>query len=249
VSLSAFTFQAFHLFLFVPVVVELSNFESMLKYTVFAFLAILFSCTSKPEETVAFDDLAPTSERYKEGRGSDTAVQVKVVDQRPASSLFLSIVDTLMDDSRWVKWDTVLYPDRFGPKKQEKWFTVGQNDSLVLLRYEFRDSSMTKNAFFNWLDCFGPKCKSYSVGDNIRIPRRSGLVLVGAKELIILEGGRSLDEMLIRGTLLQQLSGKKPDPKKENWLYIVSIPKSGKTTWKRIDKGEEKPIIRTNENS
>ncbi len=213
----------------------------MVKYIIFAFLFCLVACTSKNEETIGFDELAPTSKRYTDQQAADSA-KALLLNERPESSPFLAIVDTLMDDSRWIKWDTVLFPDRFGPKNQEKWFTVGTKDSLVLLHYTFKDSLRTKNAFFNWIDCFGAKCKSYAVGGNIRIPKRNALLLVGAKQLILIEGNKSIDEVLIRSTI-------EKDPKKENWLYIVSIPKTGKTTWKRIDKGEEKPIIRNDENS
>src|SRR3989338_4079116 len=115
-------------------------------------------------------------------------------------------------------------------------------DELAPGSGKYNDSLRTKNAFFNWIDCFGPKCKSYTVGANIRIPKRAALWLVGSKELVIIEGNKAIDEKLIREILSK-------DPKKENWLYLVNIPKSGKTTWKRIDKGEEKPIVKTDENS
>lgn len=220
----------------------------MVKYALPICLALLVACTSHKEETVGFDELAPTSKRYKEGV-KEKAEPLKVTDERPASSVFLSVVDTLMHDARWVKWDTILFPDRFGPKNQEKWFAIGNKDSLVLLRYEFKDSLRTKNAFFNWIDCFGKKCTSYVIGDNIRIPRRNALFLVGAKQLIIVEGNRSINEQLIRSTFGKEFSAGKADPKKENWLYVVTIPKAGKTTWKRIDSGEEKPIVKTDENS
>lgn len=222
----------------------------MVKYAVLIGLAFLFACTSHTDETVDFDQLAPSSKRYKDGFTDAKKDTLKITDERPEKSLFLSVVDTLMNDSRWVKWDTVLFPDRFGPKSQEKWMAIGSNDSLVLLRYEFKDSLRTKNAFFNWIDCFGKHCTSYVIGDNIRIPHRNGLFLVGAKELIIVEGNKPVNEQLIRAVLAKEAAaGKKPKPEKENWLYVVSIPKSGKTTWKRIDRGEEQPIVKTDENS
>lgn len=212
----------------------------ILSILVFTALAVT-SCGPSEEETVSFDDLAPNAQRDydKENGKQDTLI---VTNERPDKSPFLRVVDTLMADSRWVKWDTLLFPDRFGPKQQEKWFSIGSNDSLTLLRYEFKDSLRTKNAFFNWIDCFGPKCRSYIVGGNIRIPKRHALVLVGAKQLIVIEGNKAIDEKKIRAVF-------EKDPKKENWLYLVAIPKSGVTTWRRIDKGEEKPIIRTDENS
>ncbi|MES2557549.1 MAG: hypothetical protein V4604_15445 [Bacteroidota bacterium] len=213
----------------------------MLKYLVCCLVLIAVACTDQSAETVGYDELAPGSGKYND-KQSDQPIDSSIVNERPESSLFLAIVDTMMLESRWVKWDTLLFPDRFGPNAQEKWMTIGTKDSLVLLRYQFKDSLRTKNAFFNWIDCFGPKCKSYSVGANIRIPKRTALWLVGNKELVIIEGNKAIDEKIVREILSK-------DPKKENWLYIVNIPKSGKTIWKRIDKGVEKPIVKTDENS
>jgi hypothetical protein len=213
----------------------------MWKYLISCLVLILVACTDQPAETVGYDELAPGSGKYKD-KQSSPKVDSSVVNERPENSLFLAIVDTMMLESRWVKWDTLLFPDRFGPNAQEKWMTIGTKDSLVLLRYQFKDSLRTKNAFFNWIDCFGPKCKSYTVGANIRIPKRTALWLVGSKELVIIEGNKLIDEKVVREILNK-------DPKKENWLYLVNIPKTGKTTWKRIDKGVEKPIVKTDENS
>ncbi|MDH4473374.1 MAG: hypothetical protein QE487_12270 [Fluviicola sp.] len=213
----------------------------MLKYIVACLVLITVACSNQPEETIGFDELSPGSDKYNNNQ-ADKTPDSSAVNERPESSLFLAIVDTMMLESRWVKWDTLLFPDRFGPNAQEKWMTIGSKDSLVLLRYQFKDSLRTKNAFFNWIDCFGPKCKSYTVGGNIRIPKRTALWLVGSKEMVIIEGNKAIDEKVVR-VLLNN------DPKKENWLYLVNIPKSGKTTWKRIDKGVEKPIVKTDENS
>lgn len=209
-------------------------------FVVVALLVLVASCSGQKEETVDFRDLAPNSERY-DGKGKPTKPDSVVTDQRPTESDFLAVVDTLMTTPRWVKWDTLLYPDRFGPLKQEKWQILSASDSLTLQRYEFKDSLRVKNALFNWLDCFGPKCASYTVGANLRIPRRTALILVGSKHLYVIEANGKIDEKRVRASL-------QSDPEKENWLYIITIPRSGKTTWKRIEKGEDKPIIK-DENS
>lgn len=208
-------------------------------------IMLVTSCGEKSEKTVAYDDLAPGSEKYKSAHERDTSA-VDGKNERPEESPFLVIVDTLMPESRWVQWDTLLFADRFGPLFSEKWQTTGNRDSLVLLRYTFKDSLRTRNAFFNWIDCFGATRKSYTVGDNIRIRGRAALWLVGEKEMVFIESGRPVDEKLVR-TLLNK--DPKKDPKKENWMYLITIPKSGKTTWKRISKGEEQPIIKTYEDS
>lgn len=223
----------------------------MIKHTfvgsvlVAALLAILLACGGESEKTVAYDQLAPGSDKYKNVHDSDSSNREEA-DERPKESPFLVIVDTLMPDSHWMKWDTLLFADRFGPDFTEKWQTTNDRDSLVLLRYTFRDSLRTRNAFFNWIDCFGPAKKSYVVGDNIRIRGRSALWLVAEKEMIFIESGKPVNEQLVRELLNKD---PKKDPKKENWMYLITIPKSGKTTWRRISKGEEQPIIKTHENS
>lgn len=208
-------------------------------------LLLLAACGGESEKTVAYDELAPGSDKYKNGEQKE-AQSIDSTDERPKESPFLAIVDTLMETAHWEQWDTLLFADRFGPLFTEKWQTTGDRDSLVLLRYTFRDSLRTRNAFFNWIDCFGPAKKSYVVGDNIRIRGRAALWLVAEKEMIFIESGKAVNEQLIRELLNKD---PKKDPKKENWMYLISIPKSGKTTWRRITKGEEQPIIKSHENS
>lgn len=208
-------------------------------------LLLLAACGGKSEKTVAYDQLAPGSDKYKNGEQQENQ-SIDSTDERPEESPFLAIVDTLMETAHWEQWDTLLFADRFGPLFTEKWQTTGDRDSLVLLRYTFRDSLRTRNAFFNWIDCFGPAKKSYVVGDNIRIRGRAALWLVAEKEMIFIESGKAVNEQLIRELLNKD---PKKDPKKENWMYLISIPKSGKTTWRRITKGEEQPIIKSHENS
>lgn len=205
-------------------------------------ITLLFSCTGKKEEVVDFDQLGPGSEKYTDAAPDSTVQQLTVVSERPETSVLLAVADTLLPGANWLKWDSVLFPDRFGAKSVEKWIVTGPKDSLVLLRYEFKDSLRTKNAFFNWMDCFGARCTSYVIGDNVRLSKRNGLLLVGEKQLLFIEGNRPLKEIEIRASL-------EKDPEKENWLYVVTIPRKGKTVWKRIDKGIEKPIKKVYENS
>lgn len=200
-----------------------------------SLLLALFSCKEKTE-TVDFDDLAPNSERYDEQKPAETTALP--TDDKPAESPFTGIADTLLPDAKWKKWDTTLFADRFGPKFNEKYFLLSARDSMTLQHYQFADSLKVKNAFFNYLDCFGKQCRSYTVGANLRIPKRNALILVGAKDIYILDGNSKINELAVRRQL-------EADPKKESWIYVVSIPKSGATTWKRIDKGEEKLIEKT----
>lgn len=214
-----------------------------MKYTLYALLVLLATACSRPkEETVKLDELAPVSERYKEGKESANQEIPEIKDERPEKSNLLPVIGTLFESVYWHKWDTLLFADRFGPKTAEKWQIVSPSDSLIVLQYTFKDSLRTKNAFFNWIDCFGQGCKSYKIGGNLRLKGRAGLILVGATNLVFFESNKSLDEQKIRAAL-------ESDPEKENWLYLVRIPRNGKTIWKKITKGKESQINQVNENS
>jgi hypothetical protein len=205
-----------------------------------ALLLAIVSCNHN-EETVSFDELAPNAERDYNRPSEDAGIDSAIY-RRPEASEFLRIVDTISKEARWQQWDTTLFADRFGPLKTEKWIVLTPSDSLSLVHYQFRDSLKTKNAFFNYLDCFGAKCRHFTVGDNVKVPRRNALILVGAKSFVIVEGNARIDETAIRSTYIKK-------PEEESWIYLVNIPKAGKTTWKRIDKGVETPVKKAYENS
>lgn len=203
-------------------------------------LQVLISCGKSEEDPLTLDDLAPVSENYKEGTTVGN-MHEEPEKSKPSGGALASLADTLSGNLNWKIWDTVLFPDRFGAQATEKWLAIAPNDSIVLLHYAFRDSLRTRNAFFNWIDCFGTSCTSYGIGGNIRVKNRNALILVGEREMLYYESGSTPDEMRIRASFFDR-------PEKENWLYVIRIPRYGKTTWKRIVKGEEKPIVRNDEN-
>lgn len=195
------------------------------------------SCTSSGEEAVNYSDISPNGKRhdYKEEKDS-------VKTDRPEKSAFFALADTLIPEAGWIQWDSMLFPDRFGASSSEKWILKTEKDSLIVLNYTFKDSLKTKNAFFNWIDCFGPKCTSYSVGGNIRVKGKYAYFLVGEKQLMYVEGSHKFDEKVIRSSFYAK-------PKTENWIYLIQMNPTGKAVWKRIVKGEEQPIIREDANS
>lgn len=208
---------------------------------VFSVLSLVVSCTDTADETVNFDELAPTSDKYKNGPKTDST-EVEVRNEKPSASTFLTLGDSLFPDASWKNWDTLLFLDRFGSLSAEKWILKHQKDSIVFLSYSFKDSLRVKNAFFNWLDCFGSSCKSYKVGQNAKYNKRNTLVYVAPQQVVLIESSSKLKEESIRSILQEE-------KKKQFWIYIIDAPKNGKTIWKRIEKGEEKPINKVDENS
>jgi len=197
----------------------------------------IVGCNSSGDDVVNYSDISPNGKQHNYKEEQDT-----VDAKRPEKSAFFALADTLIPEAGWIQWDSTLFPDRFGASSSEKWILKTENDSLIVLNYTFKDSLKTKNAFFNWIDCFGPKCTSYVIGDNIRVKGKYAYFLIGEKQLMYLEGSHKMDEKTIRSSFYAK-------PKTENWIYLVRMTPTGKTVWKRIVKGEEQPIIREDANS
>ena len=199
-----------------------------MRYIVISFFFIfsLFSCSQKrKEKTIDLSDITTSSERYKEGeeKKDSTAPLVMFTDSLLVS--YLGILDSLkLDYSSIQKLDTVLFPDRFGAKSIVKFYWKEKKDSINFMDWEFKDSIKTTNAFYNWIDCFGSKCRSIKIGEKIKIQKRSLLVLVNEKHMIAVDSERKIDNEKWLKLLKDQGFG-------ESWKYIVSQPNKGKANW------------------
>lgn len=202
-----------------------------------AFLVTLvISCSDNEKETLSLDDISHTSDKFE--NVDDTKEIPEIKDEKPKKGYFLTAFDSIYKDASWFMLDSLLFPDRFGPSKMEKWYLLSQKDSIVALHYEFKDSLRTKNAFFNWLDCYGPKCTSYEVGAQFKKQSRNSLFLVGENQLVYMEAKSpiALDK------LIGILNKEKED---QNWMYILEIPGKKKTRWSSMKEGELKELTRS----
>jgi hypothetical protein len=64
------------------------------------------------------------------------------------------------------------FVDRFNAKSFFKNVIYKNGDSINHNRWTFKDSTQTKNAFYNWLDCFGTRCTSVKLFE----PFKSGSI-------------------------------------------------------------------------
>lgn len=206
-----------------------------MRFAGFIFILVLiFSCENRKEEVVTFNELNPVKViKKKKQKEIDTVLVVL----HPENELG-QFVDTLFPDFQWMKLDTVLFIDRFGARSSEKWIGKNDKDSITLLTYGFKDSLTVKNAFFNWLDCFGNNCKQVKIGSNVKIKKRNLQLFVGEKKLIYLESNTRLKSQLVRSSLCA-------DTINENWLYHIDSPKTGKTSWSKLLRGKKQIIKAT----
>lgn len=201
--------------------------------TVFFFLILLVSCNDPKTDTVTLNDISHTSDKFDHIDDDKKPAEIK--DQKPKTGYFLAAFDSIYKDASWFTVDSLLFPDRFGPSKMEKWYLLSSKDSIVALHYEFKDSLRTKNAFFNWIDCYGPKCASYQIGSQFKKQSRNSLFLIGANRLIYMES-----QLPIKAEeLIRILNEKKKD---QNWIYVLEIPGKKKTRWSTVKEGEIKEL-------
>lgn len=132
----------------------------------------MFSCKEeKPPEVISFEELT----------GKTNSPSAEFSDSTAESSVFIENLTPFIK-SQLVDYDTMphrkIHPlDRFGFTYSYKLDFRGHEDipsgekgSLEpvasLYYYSFSDTLKTKNAFYNWLDCFGSSCESVQLNKN-----------------------------------------------------------------------------------
>lgn len=82
--------------------------------------------------------------------------------------------------------DSMMFVDRFDTESSYKY----QNDSskIFVAEWKFTSSAAAKNAFMNWIQCFGSKCKSVAIGDSLGISNEKLALLLSGSELYYFSG-------------------------------------------------------------
>lgn len=194
-----------------------------------SILLLLFSCKNEEAETVDFNDIVKPSEKYGNSDTVKTEARAEPVYYDSVSAFSQQLSDSLAFDRKQLfKLDTLIYPDRFGAKQTDKWYYISPKDSLVFMRWQFKNRVQTQNTFFNWLDCYGPRCKTIAVGEAASFSKRSVLFLIRDKEMIFVESAQKMDG----GKLLAIISNLE---KQKQWQYFILQQPKGKAVWKTVD--------------
>jgi hypothetical protein len=200
---------------------------------------LLFSCSEKQENSVDFNEI---SDRDVEKQRADKQTDNSVDSGKPEESVFLHAFDSIFPKANWMKWDTLLFVDRFRPKQTEKWILVSDKDSLNLSTYNFKDSIQTRNAFFNWLDCFGIKRQNLVVGSMLKVKGRNLQILVNSTSITVVESSRSINQE----KLIKSMNHK---VKELDYMYLVDSPIGKKTVWSKMKKNKLLKLERNDKNS
>ncbi|MDG1840979.1 MAG: hypothetical protein P8I93_01380 [Crocinitomicaceae bacterium] len=146
-------------------------------------LIFAFSCENKKEKVIHLN--------LKKHRNPQTELK-----KRPSSPLSkITYFDDLngIDSSFIIVRDSLVFIlDRFS-SKEEKYLLSNKHSKFSYYAWSFLDSLTTKNAYYNWLDCFGESCKSIKFFDTtLVIDKTPFLIFKGEKTILYIKSNKNL---------------------------------------------------------
>lgn len=201
-------------------------------YILFLF-ALLSACSGSEDEFIDLEEIMPVSE-YDKTKRTDTVSQ---------SAVFIPSVTALDLNSEKITWDSVVVseeltiPERFSPKKTEKFtYWIGENP-VEYYRWSFADSTKTMKAFLNWMNCYGEQCRMIELRKNTNIQRNT---------VLILQNDTSIVQIQSASVGLSELKKWKKlyfTPEEIKWNYVILQPKGGKASWSKFENEEEVEFV------
>lgn len=189
----------------------------MKNYLIILLGLLLFSCQQKEKKVIDIHSILPQSER-----NYDTdSINEELIDSNTQIIAYFSENGIMTDDVTELK--NRLLPNRFGPESTSQYQIVVENDTVNYYKWSFSDSTRVMNAFFNWIDCFGEKCKSFKIGDEKRFQPNALQIYVSDTTLIYIDGAVINNE---NWNEFHTLLGYE-----KNWNYYIEQRAKGKARW------------------
>ena len=83
--------------------------------------------------------------------------------------------------------------ERFPNKKIFNFILESKNSTVKHLQIDYLDSNSMKNAFFNFLDCYGKDCKSIELFQKVKFSKTFFMLLASTKSIHIIESENNLN--------------------------------------------------------
>jgi hypothetical protein len=187
---------------------------------ILALPLLLWACEAEKPEVVDMEDLLENSERYPEGQNpEDTPAE-----EDTFALVKKNLKEAGIEAGEVLAWNDILFPERFGPKRSWRFQAVTANDTMRLASLSYADSLRVMNSVYNWIDCFGKKCKSVFVGQQVNMQRNAFMLFVGDTSLIYLEANEALNFESWQ-KYLESLGYEK------NWNILIEQKKGGAARW------------------
>jgi hypothetical protein len=182
-----------------------------------------FSCSGKREEKVLdMEDLTPHS--TKETKTSDEkkdSISFPIFNLIVADSCGIHIQD-------YSEVKDPMFPDRFMPTRKLKVTLNSSETSVFYGQWTYPDSLKTMNAFFNWLDCFGPECSSFKYAEEANMQKDGLLFFINDTSMAYLSSKSKLNPEDWQ-CYLQRIYGV------EQWDLVILQQPRKKSVWMKYD--------------
>jgi hypothetical protein len=187
------------------------------------YVILLFSCSGENKEKVLnMSDLTPQSKR-------DTTEFQKEKDTAKFSLFNLSLADSCgIRIQEYSEEKDPMFPDRFMPKSKFKLNLHAQERSLLMGQWIYPDSLKTMNAYFNWLDCFGPECKAIKLGEEVNMQSEGLLFFINDTSIMYFTSNSKLELNNWQQYLEKQY-------RIDQWDLVVWQQPRKKAVWMRYD--------------
>lgn len=202
-----------------------------MKKAFFAGIIFLFAACGEKKEEVLRDmkDITPKSERdYTQQRNEKLDTIDFGFNSGVANELGLNLSGIKFNKAP-------MFPDRFLPKSTKKLILMQEVDSTLFCQWSFKDSTQTKNAFYNWVDCFGEKCKSIKFGETINFQKDNFVILVNDTSLTYITSVKKIqqDDWLQFFEKTEAI---------KNWKTVIYQSSRSKATWFKVVDGKKEPL-------
>ena len=199
--------------------------QNHFKFTIpFILILAFLSCETDTSntETVDVEDFLPQSKK-EYNYEVDTIRQVEENVPDSLQRFVESKISNAVFRSTTALTNTKYFPDRLD-HNQRFYHEITIDSTLYeLIVWEFEDSLQTVNAFYNWMDCFGKKCKSIRIGDSKWIYDGSMQLFVDDAKLIY---------VACKGNMNKKLWSDLFEPTfKDTWNYHLYQPLKRKVQW------------------
>lgn len=190
---------------------------------------LFFACQQKKDKVIDMSDVTPKSEHdYTQNKKE----KIDTIDFG-----FNSIVaNKLGFNLSGIKFiEEPMFPDRFSPKRTKKLVLLQEIDSTIFCQWSYKDSIQTKNALYNWIDCYGPKCKSIKYGQKINYQKDNFILLENDTSLTYISSSNKLivEDWLKYFELTSEI---------KDWKLVIHQGVRAKATWYKVVDGEKEPI-------
>ncbi len=156
---------------------------------IFILISLLYSCSSgEKDEVLNMNDLTPHANQANAGKKEKSEDNIDYgfsIPMADSSGITVMEIDFMKDP---------MFPDRFMPDSILKLKMDLKEGQLFYGQWIFADSLKTRNALFNWLDCFGTNCNTIKYLSESRFQNDAMLLFVNDTSIFYISSKINLDE-------------------------------------------------------